>query len=589
MSEKQENNHLEALRHSAEHVLQEAMQKLYPEIKMAMGPAIETGFYFDFELPNSKISESDFPKIEAEMQKIINSNLPISQKLLPLKEAASSLFKNNEYKKEWLKQLEEKKEEKVSLYYTGCDFFDLCKGPHAKTTGEIKAFKLLSVAGAYWHGDEKNKMLTRIYGTAFENQKDLDKFLWQKEEAQKRDHKKIGKELELFMFDDEIGPGLPLYMPKGAMLRKLIMEFAFNTYLEKGYQPVSTPHIGKVTLWEKSGHWHFYRESMYSPMKIDKEQYVLKPMNCPAHVKIYQFKNHSYRELPIRLAEMGTVYRYEKSGELNGILRPRGFTQDDAHIICTPEQLNEELLAMIDLTKYIYSKFGFHDPTINLSIRDPQNKKKYLGEDKKWNQAEKALENALKVKDLPYQKIEGEAAFYGPKIDFMYEDAIGRKQQLTTIQVDFNLPKKFNMTYIDKDGKEKQPFMLHRALLGSLERFMGVLIEHTAGTFPVWLSPLQVVIIPISENHATYAQEIAQELQENQIRAEINDRNETMQQKIRLAQNQKIPYMIILGDREVKDHQISLRCRSGKQKNNLDLKEFIQDVLAEIRDKKNSS
>ncbi|OQX51387.1 threonine--tRNA ligase [candidate division CPR3 bacterium 4484_211] len=581
MSEK--NNQLQALRHTTEHVLTQAMYQLYPGIKMAMGPAIENGFYFDFDPGEYKISESDFPKIEKEMQKIIDADLPLHREQISIKEARQ-LFKNNEYKQEWLDEIEQKGEP-ATVYWTGDQFVDLCAGPHVKSTGEIKAYKLLSIAGAYWRGNEKNKMLTRIYGTAFLSQKDLAEYLRLQAEAKKRDHRKIGKSLKLFLFDEEFGQGLPLYRPKGATIRKEIMDFAFNTYLKRGYQPVSTPHIANLNLWKRSGHWQFYRDSMYSPMQIDNEQYVLKPMNCPGHVKIYQAESHSYRDLPLRLAEMGTVYRYEKSGELNGILRPRGFTQDDAHIICTPKQLPGELVEMINLTEYIYNKFGFHKPLVSLSVRDPQNKEKFMGDNKSWELAETALENALKQKKLNYRRFKGEAAFYGPKIDFMYKDALGRNQQLTTIQVDFNLPEKFNMTYIDEKGKRRQPFMLHRALLGSLERFMGVLIEHTAGNFPVWLSPVQVKVIPISQEQNLYAERVGEKLKENDIRVEIDTRNETMQSKIRSAQLEKIPYMAIVGRKEAQNGTVSVRLRSEKDLGEQPLGEFIERIKDRIESK----
>lgn len=594
LSPNQSNNNqsLLALRHTAEHVLTYAMQRLYGKerVIMAMGPATADGFYFDFDTPEDFIvNEQMLGKIEKEMKQLIKANLSLLQIDVTLL-VARSVFANNSYKQEWLDGIENEREQ-ASLYLMGTkeqlendqillqkpqdgealdssnlqSFVDLCKGPHVSSTGEIKAFKLLSIAGAYWHGDEKNKMLTRIYGTAFQTQEELDHYLWQIEEAKKRDHKKIGQKLGLFMFDEEFGQGLPLYKPKGAMLRKLIMDFAFETYLKRGYQPVSTPHIARRGLWETSGHWFFYRDSIYSPMEVDGEQYLLKPMNCPGHVKIYNNDLHSYRDLPVRLAEMGTVYRYEKSGELNGILRPRGFTQDDAHIICTPGQLPAELLEVIDLTKFIYSRFGFNDPVISLSVRDPENKEKYMGEDDSWSLAEKALEEALIAKQLPYQRIEGEAAFYGPKIDFMFEDALGRKQQLTTIQVDFNLPEKFAMYYINEKGEKQQPFMLHRALLGSLERFMGVLIEHTAGNFPFWLSPVQVKVLPITDDQIEYARSVATQLREEGVRVEVDDRSATLGGKIRDAENERVPVMLIVGAREEERGEVSVRERDKKE------------------------
>lgn len=576
-----DGNKLEKLRHTTEHVLTQAMYRLYPGIKMAMGPAIEDGFYFDFDAGDHKISEDDFPQIESEMQKIIAADLPLRKEEIGF-DRARELFAENEYKQEWLDELE-KKGEKPTVYWTGDEFTDLCRGPHLSSTGEIKAFKLLSVAGAYWRGDEKNKMLTRIYGTAFPSPEELDNYLHLQEEAKKRDHRKLNRHLKLFLFDDELGQGLPIYRPNGAIIRKEIMDFAFNTYLKRGYLPVSTPHIAKLELWQRSGHWQFYRDSMYSPIEIDEEKYVLKPMNCPAHVKVYNAEIHSYRDLPLRLAEMGTVYRYEKSGELNGILRPRAFTQDDAHIICTPQQLASELVAMIDLTEYIYSQFGFREPFISLSVRDPGNKGDFMGDDDKWQLAENSLEDTLQEKDLRYERVEGEAAFYGPKIDFMYEDALGREQQLTTIQVDFNLPEKFDMTYIDEKGEKRQPFMLHRALLGSLERFMGVLIEHTAGNFPAWLAPVQVKVIPISEQQNQYADRVGDMLTKSAIRVEIDQRDETMQAKIRDGQLRKVPYMLIVGQREIANDTVSLRLRTEEEIGSLPVEKFVTS-LKEIID-----
>ncbi|KUK79239.1 MAG: Threonine--tRNA ligase [Microgenomates bacterium 39_7] len=603
---------LASLRHTTEHVLTYAMQRLYGKdrIIMAMGPATDDGFYFDFDTPEDfSVNEEMLKKIEKEMLKLIKADL----KMLKLELGVSVLrkvFADNPYKQEWLDGIENSQEQ-ATVYLMGTEeqlehdqellqqaeeeseldssslqsFIDLCKGPHLESTKQIRAFKLLSVAGAYWHGDEKNKMLTRIYGTAFPTKEELKHFIWQREEAKKRDHRKIGQKMNLFMFDEEFGQGLPLYKPKGAMLRKLIMDFAFETYLKRGYQPVSTPHIARLGLWETSGHWNFYRDSMYSPMEIDDEQYLLKPMNCPGHVKIYTSDLHSYRDLPVRLAEMGTVYRYEKSGEINGILRPRGFTQDDAHIICTPSQLKDELLEVIDLTKYIYSRFGFSDPKISLSVRDPEDKTKYMGEDDKWQLAEEALEAVLVEKEIPYERIEGEAAFYGPKIDFMFEDALGRAQQLTTIQVDFNLPEKFNMYYIDEKGEKQQPFMLHRALLGSLERFMGVLIEHTAGNFPFWLAPVQVKVLPITDDQIEYAHQVAKQLRKKEMRVEVDDRSATLGSKIRDAETQRVPYMLIVGAKEQAEGTVSVRERDKKEQQVVEVEEFISNSQLLIENK----
>lgn len=578
------NTHLIAMRHSAEHVLEQAMLQLYPNLKMAMGPSTEEGFYFDFEY-QGKISEADFPKIEAEMQAIITKDLPISRKSLAIAEARK-LFSGNPYKQEWLDEIEQKKEP-ASVYYTGNEFVDLCAGPHVKSTAEIKAFKLLSIAGAYWHGDEKNIMLTRIYGTAFKTKPELDQYLWQHKEAKKRDHRILGQKLELFMFDEEVGQGLPLWLPKGAFIRHKIMEFAFNTYLENGYQPVVGPHIASESLWKHSGHLDFYKESMYSSFGIDQDQYRLKPMNCPIHLKMYNFRPRSYKELPLRWTEMGTVYRYEKSGVLHGLTRVRGFTQDDAHIICRPDQLHNELVEALKLTLYILRTFDFKDFEMNLSVRDPKNKSKFAGSDKGWETAKKALIEALRaVGYKDYVLDVGGAVFYGPKIDVKVADSIGRKWQLSTIQFDFNLPGRFRMKYIGKDGTEQEPFMIHRALLGSLERFMGVYIEHTAGAFPLWLSPTQVSVIPISDRHHAYAQKVVTILKGKALRVELDDRSISMQKRIRDAELAKIPYILVLGDKEEKAKTLSLRTRGKRDLGEMTLPVFIKGLLEGIKKKK---
>ena len=575
---------LSTLRHSTEHVLTQAMINLFgKKITMAMGPATKDGFYFDFE-SSQKISKSDFPKIEKEMHKIISQNLPFKHQKISIKKARE-LFKSNKYKQEWIDEIE-KKGEKATIYYTGKKFVDLCSGPHLKSTGEIKAFKLLSVAGAYWHGDEKNKMLTRIYGTAFFDQKNLKKHLDNLEEAKKRDHRLIGKKQKLFIFDDEVGQGLPLYLPNGAMVRHLLIDFALNTYLKKGYELVSSPHIGSESLWKKSGHIGFYDDSMYGALEVDKHKYRLKPMNCPFHVKMYTHDKKSYRDLPIRWAEMGTVYRYEKSGELHGLTRPRGFTQDDAHIICTPDQLESEIENALKLTKYIYQTLGMTNLIYKLSTRDPKKLNKYVGKNKQWNQAETSLKKVLKK--LGYNDYEldvGGAAFYAPKIDIDAIDSMNRRWQLSTIQIDFNLPSRFNMTYTDSNNKPKTPYMIHRALLGSIERFLGVYIEHTGGKFPLWLSPNQVTIIPITNKQDNYAKTILKTLKNNNIRVKLDNRTETLSSKIRETETQKIPYIIIIGDREVKNNQISIRQREVGDIGTLTINKFIEKIKKEIEDK----
>ncbi len=565
MSSNSINEQILALRHSAEHVLTQAMLRLYGDkIIMAMGPAIEDGFYFDFDtVGDLKISLDDFPKIEKEMQKIIKEDLSITKEEISIKEA-KKLFKDNPYKMEWLKEIE-KRGERPTVYWTGKEFVDLCAGPHAKSTGAIKAFKLLKIAGAYWHGDEKNKMLTRIYGTAFESQKELDNYLKMLVEAEKRDHRKLGQELELFMIDEEVGQGLPLWLPKGALLRQQMEDFVLHEYQKRGYQLVSTPHIASAKLFEQSGHLGFYKDSMYSPMDIEGEDYYVKPMNCPMHVKIYKNTPKSYRDLPVRYTELGTVYRYERSGTLHGLVRVRGFTQDDAHIICTAEQLIEEIVGVIDLTKYILGAFGFKKFKVVLSVRGTKDKNKYLGSDADWELAESGLKKALKKANWDYVIEEGEAVFYGPKIDIKVYDTVGREWQISTCQLDFNFPERFEMEYADKDGSQKKPFMLHRALLGSLERFTGILIEHYAGAFPLWLAPVQIKIISVGEKHLEHCQKLAAEFKAEDLRAEIDESDETVGNKIRKAIMEKVPYMLVIGDKEMKSDKLHIRCRGSEK------------------------
>jgi len=590
--ENSKNKKLEIIRHSLSHILAAAVQKLYREVKFGIGPAIENGFYYDFDFIEAdkngyqrgltRITPEDLPEIEKRMRELIKKDIRFEKKMLS-KAEAERLFKDQPYKLELIKELPEKT---VSIYQSG-DFIDLCKGPHIKSTKEInpESFKLSRIAGAYWKGDEKNPMLTRIYGLAFQSEKELKDCLKNLEEAEKRDHRILGKRLELFLIDEEFGSGLPLWLPKGAFLRKLIIDFALNTYLKRGYQLVATPHIANLNIFKKSGHWNFYRENMYSPIEVENEQFMIKPMNCPGHVKIYNSKIRSYKDLPIRFTEMGTVYRYEKSGTLHGLTRVRGFTQDDAHIFCTPEQLNSELLRMIDLTKYILNSFGFKKFEISLSVRGPKEKKKYLGSDKIWRLAESTLENALKTKKLPYKRYPGEAVFYGPKIDFLISDAIGRKWQLTTIQVDFNFPEKFEMVYINKKGKKQRPVMIHRALLGSIERFLGVLLEHYAGALPLWLSPVQVSIIPVGSSHRKYAKDIAEKLKKEEVRAEANIQAETVSRKIREAEMQKIPYILVVGDKEMKNKTVRVRKRGKGDIGEITLKKFIEKSKMEIEKK----
>lgn len=572
---------IEKIRHSLAHITALAVQSLYPEVKFGIGPAIENGFYYDFDFPQPVGSE-ELVKIEKEMRKLLKKDIPFEKKEMSKKQA-KEIFKNQPYKLELIEGLEQ---DKVGIYQSG-EFADLCKGPHVKSTKDIPsdAFKLDRVAGAYWLGDENNPMLTRVYGLAFNSKKELNEFVKTQEEAEKRDHRKIGKDLGLFIINEEFGKGLPLWLPKGAILRKQVIDFALNTYLKKGYELVNTPHIARLELWERSGHWNFYRDSMYPPMKVENEQFVIKPMNCPGHVKLYNSKIRSYKDLPIRFTEMGTVYRFEKSGELHGLTRVRGFTQDDAHIFCTSKQLSDELVEMINLTFYILKTFGLKEFKITLSVRDPEEKKKYLGSDDTWQLAEKALEQALKKRKLKFKKCIGEAAFYGPKIDILVKDAIGREWQLSTIQVDFNFPEKFNMNYIDNKGNKERPIMLHRALLGSIERFIGVLIEHYAGAFPLWLSPEQIWIIPVGSQHQQYAQEIGNKLEEGGFKTVVKDGAETVSKKIRNGEMQKIPYLLVVGDKEIKEKSVAVRCREKGDVGQMKIEKFVQKAKEQIDNK----
>jgi len=568
---------IETMRHSLAHIMALAVQELYPGTKLGMGPAIENGFYYDFDLPKP-LNQEDLPQIEKRMKKLLEENIVFIKKEVD-KRKAKEIFKDQPYK---LAMIEEMKG-KINIYESG-RFADLCKGPHIRSTKQITkdAFKLLKVAGAYWKGDEKNQMLTRIYAAAFETKKDLENFLKIQKEAEKRDHRILGKQLELFLIDEEFGKGLILWSPKGAILQKIVMDFALNAYLEKGYQLVTTPHIANLDLWKRSGHWDFYRENMYPPMRVEDEYFVIKPMNCLGHVKIYNSKIRSYKNLPLRFTEMGTVYRYEKSGVLHGLARVRGFTQDDAHIFCTPEQLQKELLNIIDLTSFIFKTFGFKEFRVSLSVKDSRKKKKYLGDEKTWELAERALEKTLKVKNLAYTRYPGEAVFYGPKIDLLVKDAIGRDWQLTTIQVDFNFPEKFEMYYIDKKGRKKKPIMIHRALLGSLERFIGVLIEHYGGAFPLWLAPEQIWLIPVGSRHRKHAREGGKILKEKGFRIKVRDEAETVSRKIRKGEIQKIPYMLVIGDKEVKTKSVRIRQRGKGDIGILKLEKFIKKAGKEI-------
>ncbi len=561
-------NRLEALRHSAAHVMAEAVQSIFPDAKFGIGPAIEDGFYYDFDLPRS-LTPDDLGIIEEKMKESVKANSSFDREELS-KEEALKLFKSQPYKIELINDLDDGT---ISIYRQG-NFTDLCRGPHVKSTGQIKAFKLLNIAGAYWRGDENRPMLQRIYGTAFENKDELKAYLKRLEEIEARDHRKLIKQLDLISFHEEAGAGLAYWHPKGGRMRVIIEDYWRKLHYEGGYDIIFTPHIGRAHLWETSGHLDFYKDGMYSPMDIDGQDYYIKPMNCPFHIMIYKSQLRSYRELPLRWAELGTVYRYERSGTLHGLMRVRGFTQDDAHIFCTPEQIEGEILRVLDFSLNMLKGFGFEKFKVELSVRDPKKPEKYAGSDQMWVQAEASLIKAIEARELPYERMEGEAVFYGPKIDIKIRDAMGRSWQCSTIQFDFNLPERFDMTYIGEDGKECRPYMVHRALLGSMERFFGVLVEHYGGAFPVWLAPVQVVLIPIADRHVDYARHVAGELRKEGLQVEVDDSNERMNHKIRTAQIAKVPYMLIVGDAEVQDSTVSVRLRSGEDLKDQTLEAF---------------
>jgi len=564
-------------RHSASHVMAQAVSELYPEAKFGIGPAIEDGFYYDFDL-KTPLTPDDLAKIEKQMKKIIKRNLLFTSEELP-KEKAVKFFKsiNQDYKVELIDAIEG---DTVKIYRNG-DFADLCRGPHIPSTGKLKAFKLLSIAGAYWRGDEKRPMLQRIYGTAFDDSKKLDEFIHRQEEAVRRDHRKLGKELDLFSISDDFGAGLVLWHPNGALVRKIIEDFWRDEHLKRGYEMVMTPHIAKVDLWKTSGHWDFYRENMYSPMNVDEQEYVVKPMNCPAHILIYKSRTRSYKELPLRWAELGTVYRYERSGVLHGLLRVRGFTQDDAHIFCRPSQIEDEILKILDIVLYMLGTFGFKEYEIYVSTRP----EKYVGTLEHWEQATTALKKALDNAGLNYRIDPGEGVFYGPKIDIKIKDALGRAWQCSTIQVDFNIPERFDVTYMGEDNREHRPIMIHRAILGSIERFTGCLIEHYAGAFPLWLAPVQATVLPIADRHNDYANEIVSELSKEGIRVKADLRSESINKKIRDGQMKKIPYMIIVGDKEIETRCIAVRDKSGKDRRGISLQKFLKELTKEIKEK----
>ncbi len=578
---------INSIRHSLAHVLAIAVKDLFPIVRLGMGPAIENGFYYDFETVGDKqITQSDLVKLEERMKVIIESDRFFERIVLSRKEA-EEIFSKEPYKLELLSELGD---EEIVVYKTG-EFYDLCKGPHVESTKEIdvNTFKLAKIAGAYWKGSEKNKMLLRIYGYAFATKEELDNYLLLLEEAEKRDHRKIGRDLDLFHIDEIVGSGLVLWHPKGAMLWRVIEDFWYSKHLENGYSLVRTPHIGNSKLWKKSGHWGFYSDSMYPPLEVgqsledlelkneltDSEKYLLKPMNCPFHVAIYNNSIRSYRDLPLRWAETGTVYRFEKKGELSGLTRVRGFTQDDAHIVCRKDQVEDELKNVIDFILYIYQSFGFGIETVKvyLSLRSKENKEKYAGSDEGWEFTESVLRKIAQEKGLDFTEEEGEAAFYGPKLDFKIKDALGREWQCSTLQFDFNLPERFEMVFVNDQGEKEQPYMLHRALFGSFERFIGLLIEHYAGALPFWLSPIQIRIIPLNDNLIDYAKEVAGQL--NKYRVDIDTDNQTMGKKIREAETEKIPYVLVVGNKEKENQSVSVRKRGQQDLGEMIIEDFI--------------
>ncbi|MBT3365862.1 MAG: threonine--tRNA ligase [Nitrospina sp.] len=566
---------LETVRHSCAHLMAQAVQELFPGTQVTIGPVIEDGFYYDFSREKAFVPE-DLEKIEKRMKEIAAKDLEIVRTEMPREEAIKKFTDMGEkFKVEIIDSIDST--EPLSVYTQG-DWSDLCRGPHVESTKKIKAFKLLHTSSAYWRGDERNPVLQRIYGTAWNTEKELRLYIKRLEEAKKRDHRKLGKELDLYSVSDEIGPGLILWHPKGARIRHLMEDFWKKEHFKHGYEMVISPHAAKIDLWKTSGHTEFYKENMFSNMDIEGKEYVMKPMNCPFHIQIYKSKLRSYRDLPVRFGELGTVYRYERSGVLHGLLRVRGFTQDDAHLFCRPSQIEEEITKVLDLIVFILQSFGFFEYKIYLSTRP----EKYVGADEGWENATKALENALNNKKLDFEVDPGEGVFYGPKIDIKIKDSLNRYWQVSTVQVDFNLPERFDISYIEEDGQRHQPIMLHRALMGSLERFFGCLVEHYAGAFPLWLAPVQVILLTITDNQIEYAEKLAKQFEELDIRVEKDLRNEKIGFKIREALLQKIPYMVVLGDKEVESQTLGVRKRRSKETRTLDFESFLEELKSGI-------
>jgi len=574
---------LEVLRHSTAHLMAQAIKRLYGDVNLGVGPVIENGFYYDIdcEVP---ISVEDLPKIEKEMKKIVEENLEIRRHVVS-REEAERIYReiDDPLKIELLHDIPEGEE--VTIYEQG-EFFDLCRGPHVPSTGKLKVFKLLSVAGAYWRGDSKNKMLQRIYGTAFFKQSELDEYLKMLEEAKERDHRKLGKELKLFTFSQEVGQGLPIWLPKGATIRRTIERYIVDKEIRLGYHHVYTPHLASVELYKISGHWDHYRDDMYPPMKMDdSEELVLRPMNCPHHMMIYKSELRSYRNLPYRVAELGTMHRYEMSGALAGLQRVRSMTLNDAHIFCRPDQIKEEFIKVVELIQEVYKDFKIDNYYFRLSYRDPNDKEKYVDNDEMWNKAQSMLKEAMDDLGLEYVEAEGEAAFYGPKLDVQVKTALGKDETLSTIQLDFHLPERFNLTYIGEDGKEHRPVVIHRGVVSTMERFVAFLIEEYKGAFPTWLAPVQVQIIPVSDVHSDYAKQVQETLQRENVRVEIDSRDEKLGYKIREAQIQKIPFMLVVGDKEVESNTVNIRKYGEKQSVSKPLDEFVADITEIIRNR----
>ena len=580
------------LRHSTAHVLAQAVREMFPEAKLAWGPPhdrFENGFYYDFDLPRA-LTPDDFPEIEGRMRRIVREDHPFRYRIVGADEARG-LFSDQPYKLETIDELERGRDEygeersgdTVISMYAQDTFEDLCLGPHLERSGEIPAdgFKLLDVSGAYWRGDEKNKMLQRVHGTVWPSKEELERYLWRREEEEKRDHRRLGTELDLFSIRPEVGPGLALFHPKGTLVRVLMEDYWRERHRAGGYDFVATPHVGRSILWETSGHLKWYREGMYSPISIEEDRYYLKPMNCPFHMLIFNGRPRSYRDLPLRFAELGTVYRYEPSGTLRGLLRVRGFTQDDAHLFCRPDQMRVEIDRVLEFCLSFLAAFGFDEPEMELSVRDPSTPDKYAGSEDDWEMAETTLAASLEGHGLTYERVEGEAVFYGPKIDIGITDALGRRWQASTIQFDFNLPERFDLAYVGEDNRSHRPYMVHRALYGSIERFFALLIEHHAGALPVWLSPVQATIIPVSERNLGYADKVAGELAAAGFRAEVDRRSERMNAKIRDAQLQKVPYMLVVGNREEEAGGVSVRLRTNEDRGSTELPAFV-DHLREV-------